>query len=170
MEGGKTKEQERRRRGGERESLTRGSAPSAPSAAPAPPPQPSRRPPRGHSPCGKKRCRRRSLNQGMSSAALCVLGDTGGPSPGARWCLTPPSTGRGPRAHLGPKSRAEGAHEKVEKRKRGRENGRWRVRICARGPAVAQPRATIREPRPSSRLTRDPAMSGRTERGRERQR
>ena len=57
------------------------------------------------------------------------------------------------------RSWAEGANEKLEKRKRGRENGRWRVRICARGPAVAQPRATIREPRPSSRLTGGTAPS-----------
>ena len=31
---------------------------------------------------------------GMPSAALCVLGDAEGPSPGARWCLTRDMRGR----------------------------------------------------------------------------
>ena len=74
--------------------LTRGTASSAPSAAPAPPPQPSRLPSREHCSCGRQRCRTRSLNQGMPSAALCVLGDAEGPSPGARWCLTRDMRGR----------------------------------------------------------------------------
>ena len=64
-----------------------------------------------------QRCRTRSLNQGMPSAALCVLGDAEGPSPGARWCLTRDMRGRrGRKAGGGGGTQSRGC-EPVEKGK-----------------------------------------------------